>query len=129
VQHFKLCAVVSLVLLLEAMQLVILAELLFIQQKIGRTDEFRLVLSAERGALEHVIAELKKNKDVFDRLEGQQMLLKRVFEVGITYDGRVLRTPSLNPALIDNYLGLKNKDLLVVELPDEVLPKSYQCTA
>jgi site-specific DNA recombinase len=106
-------------------------------------------LNAERGALENDIIRLKKDKQtMFDRLdeaipilsnlrnlfistslEGQQLLLNRVFEVGIKYDGTILRTPMLNPALIDNYLGMKEKGLLLVEQPDDFLVKNYSCTA
>ena len=106
-------------------------------------------LSAERGALENEIIALKRDKQtVFNRLvegipllcnlrnlyisttlEGQQMLLKKVFEVGIKYDGKVLRTPMINPALVDNYLAMKEKGLLVVEQPDDFLRKSWSCTA
>jgi len=106
-------------------------------------------LNAERAALENDIIRLKKDKQVmFDRLdeaipllcdlrnlyisttlEGQQMLLRKVFEVGIKYDGTILRTPMINPALIDNYLGMKEKELLIVEQPDEFLLKSCSCTA
>ncbi len=106
-------------------------------------------LSAQRGALENEIIGLKKaDKHVFDRLEeaiplltnlkhlyiacsleGQQMLLKRVFEVGLVYDGHVVRTPSINPALVDNYFRMKEKGLLVVEQPDDFLRKSWSCTA
>jgi hypothetical protein len=57
------------------------------------------------------------------------MLLKKVFEVGIKYDGKVLRTPMINPALIDNYFRMKEKGLLVVEQPDDFLRNSYSCTA
>jgi site-specific DNA recombinase len=106
-------------------------------------------LSAQRGALENEIIGLKKaDKHVFDRLEeaiplltnlkhlyiacsleGQQMLLKKVFEVGLVYDGHVVRTPSINPALVDNYFRMKEKGLLVVEQPDDFLLKSWSCTA
>jgi len=56
------------------------------------------------------------------------MLLKRVFEVGIKYDGAVVRTLSINPALVDNYFNMKEKGLLVVEQPDDFLLKSWSCT-
>jgi len=79
-------------------------------------------LNAERDALENDIIRLKKDKQtMFDRLdeaismfcdlrnlyisttlEGQQMFLKEVFEVGLMYDGHILRTPMINPALVDN---------------------------
>ena len=106
-------------------------------------------LNAERGALENEIIRLKKDKHtMFDRLdeaipmlcdlrnlyisttlEGQQLLLKKVFEVGLMYDGHILRTPMINPALVDNYLNMKNKGLLLVEQPDDFLIKSWSCTA
>jgi hypothetical protein len=70
-----------------------------------------------------------RNLYISTTLEGQQMLLKKVFEVGIKYDGRVLRTPMINPALVDNYLAIKEKGLLVVEQPDDFLQKSWSCTA
>jgi len=50
-------------------------------------------------------------------LKGQQLLLKRVFEVGVMYNGRLVRTPSL-----------KEKGLLIVEQPDDFLRKSWSCT-
>ena len=61
-------------------------------------------------------------------LEGQQLLLKKVFEVGIMWDGERLRTPSINPGLVDNYFRIKEKGLLVVEQPDDFLIKSWSCT-
>ena len=57
------------------------------------------------------------------------MLLKRVFEVGFMFDGTIVRTPSLNPALVDNYFTMKEKGLLLVEQPDDFLRKSLSCTA
>jgi site-specific DNA recombinase len=106
-------------------------------------------LSRQRGALETEIMNLKKaDKHVFGELEaaipvltnlkhlyiacsleGQQILLKRVFEVGFMYDGCIVRTPSLNPALIDNYFRMKEKGLLIIEQPDDFLLKSWSCTA
>lgn len=62
-------------------------------------------------------------------LKGQQLLLKRVFEVGVMYNGRLARTPSLNPVLIDNYFRMKEKGLLLVEQPDDFLMNFYSCTA
>jgi hypothetical protein len=61
-------------------------------------------------------------------LEGQQMLLKKVFEVGIKYDGIILRTPMINPALVDNYLRIKEKGLILVDQPDAFLTNFYKCT-
>ena len=61
-------------------------------------------------------------------LEGQQMLLKKVFEVGIMYDGTIFRTPMINPALVDNYLRIKEKGLILVDQPDAFLTNSYSCT-
>jgi hypothetical protein len=34
----------------------------------------------------------------------------------------------INPALVDNYLAMKHKRLLLVEQPDEFLMKNLQCT-
>jgi site-specific DNA recombinase len=106
-------------------------------------------LNAEQGALENDIIRLKKDKQtIFDRLDeaipylcnlrnlyltltldGQQMLLKKVFELGIKYDGHTFRTPMLNPALADNYLNTKEKGLLLVEQHDDFLRKNLKCTA
>jgi hypothetical protein len=41
--------------------------------------------------------------------EDQQMLLNKVFEVGIKYDGTIPQTPVINPALVDNYLAGKRE--------------------
>jgi hypothetical protein len=60
-------------------------------------------------------------------LEGQQ--LNKVFEVGIKYYGTILRTPMINPALIDNDLPIKEKGLLEVEQPEEKMVELYSCTA
>jgi site-specific DNA recombinase len=106
-------------------------------------------LNSQKAVLENEIIELKKNnKNIFDRideaipvltnlrnlyvsisLEGKQMLLNKVFEVGIRYDGKVFRTPMINPALISNSMSIKEKGLLIVEQPDEFLMNSYSCTA
>ena len=106
-------------------------------------------MNSQKGALETEIMRLKKtDKNSFERLEqaipiltnlkhlyitcsleGQQMLLKKVFEVGIVYDDKVVRTPSINPALVDNYFNMKEKGLLVVEQPEDFLVKNYSCTA
>jgi hypothetical protein len=106
-------------------------------------------LNSQKAVLENEIIELKKNnKNIFDQLdevipvltnlrdvyvsislEGKQMLLNKVFEVGIRYDGKVFRTPVINPALISNYMSIKEKWLLIVEQPDEFLMNSYSCTA
>jgi len=106
-------------------------------------------LSGQKSALERGIAELKnENRNVFQQLddalpiltnlktlynatslEGKHLLLKTGFEVGISYDGSVLRTASINPALVDNYLKIKEKRLLIVEQPDAFLLNSYSCTA
>jgi len=106
-------------------------------------------LNGQKAVVENEIISLKMdNKSKFDRLEeaiplltnlkhlyistaleGQQMLLKKVFEVGIKYDGSIFRTPMINPALVDNYLRMKEKGLLLVEQPDAFLTNSYSCTA
>ena len=106
-------------------------------------------LNAQKGVLENEIIALGKGtKSIFDdldeaiplltnlknlyntvSLEGKQLLLKTGFELGLVYDGRVLRTAMINPALIDNYLKIKEKGLLVLMQPDEILAKNYCCTA
>jgi len=106
-------------------------------------------LNSQKAVIENELIELRKNnKNIFDRLEevipiltnlkhlyisisleGKQMLLNKVFEVGIRYDGGVLRTPMINPALVPNYLIMKEKGLLLVEQPDDFLLNSYSCTA
>ncbi|HET6253002.1 MAG TPA: recombinase family protein [Puia sp.] len=106
-------------------------------------------LNAEKGAIENEIMRVKKDKQaIFDRLDeaipmlcnlrnlylsvtldGQLILLNKVFELGIKFDGHILRTPSLNPALIDNYLNTKEKGLLIVEQPDDFLHKNLKSTA
>jgi hypothetical protein len=106
-------------------------------------------LNAQKGVLENEIVALKKGKEtIFDNLEeakplltnmknlyhevsleGKQLLLKTWFELGIVYDGSRLRTPMIIPALVDNYLAIKEKGLLVVEQPDDFLLKSWSCTA
>jgi hypothetical protein len=106
-------------------------------------------LNAQKGVLENeIIAFGKGTKSIFDdldeaiplltnlknlyntvSLESKQLLLKTGFELGLVYDGRVLRTAMINPALIDNYLKIKEKGLLVLMQPDEILAKNYSCTA
>jgi site-specific DNA recombinase len=106
-------------------------------------------LNGEKGSLEREVTELKqKKKNIFDRfdevipdmcnlgrlyaalpLEGKQMLLNKVFEVGIIYDGERLRTPMINPALISNYLRIKENGLIKVDQPDDVLLNLEGCTA
>jgi site-specific DNA recombinase len=117
--------------------------------EVGTYKVWYAKLNSQKGALETEIVSLKKtDRHVFERLEeaipvltnlkhlyiacsleGQQMLLKKVFEVGFMYDGKVVRTPSLNPALIDNYFSMKEKGLLVVEQPEDFLLKSWSCSA
>ncbi|HEY8968165.1 MAG TPA: recombinase zinc beta ribbon domain-containing protein, partial [Puia sp.] len=106
-------------------------------------------LSREKAVLESQLMQLQKaDKSVMARLdeaiplltnlrnlyiscslEGQQLLLRKVFEVGFMFDGTRVRTPSLNSALIDNYLKMKEKGPLLVEQPDAFLTNSYSCTA
>jgi len=52
-----------------------------------------------------------------------------MFEVGFMFDGTRVRTHSLNSALVDNYLRMKEKGPLLVEQPDNFLTNSYSCTA
>jgi len=106
-------------------------------------------LSAQKAVLENEIIALRKGKKtVFDSLdeaiplmtnlknlyhgvslEGKQLLLKTGFELGLTYNGGVLRTAMINPTLIDNYLRIKDFGLLEMEQPDYFLTNSYSCTA
>jgi site-specific DNA recombinase len=106
-------------------------------------------LNGEKSVLENDISALKKRtKPVFDdleqviphltnlkglyneiSLEGKQLLLKTGFELGIAYDGKLFRTAMINPALVSNYVRIKEKGLLVVEQPEEFFAKSLQCTA
>ncbi len=106
-------------------------------------------LNSQKGALEREIMDLKKdNKNIFERLdeaipvlsnlknlyclltlEGKQMLLNKVFEVGLIYDGEVLRTPMIHPALIRNYLSIKEKRPILVDQPDDFLLNLEGCTA
>ena len=105
-------------------------------------------LNGERGNLDREIVELKKDKqNIFDRLEeavpemcnlnklylaapleAKQMLLNKVFEVGIMYDGKSFRTPMIHPALISNYLRIREKGLVKVDQPYDVLLKLEACT-
>jgi len=62
-------------------------------------------------------------------LEGKKLLLKTWFELGIPYDGSRLRTAMIHPALVDNYLRLKDFGLPEVEQPDENFRNLYGCTA
>jgi len=106
-------------------------------------------LNAQKAVLENEIIALRKGKKtVFDSLdeaiplmtnlknlyhgvslEGKQLLLKTGFELGLTYNGGVLRTAMINPALIDNYMRIKDFGLLEMEQPDYFLTNSYSCTA
>ncbi len=45
-----------------------------------------------------------------------------------TYDGSRLRTPRLHFALLHNYQKIKEKGLLFVEQPDEIMSKTEGCT-
>ena len=92
-------------------------------------------LSAQKAVLENEIVALRKGKKtVFDNLEeaiplmtnlknlyhgvsleGKQLLLKTGFELGLVYNGEVLRTAMINPALVDNYLRIKEFGLLELE--------------
>ena len=83
------------------------------------------------GRLDEVIPVLTNLKHLYISisLEGKQMLLNKVFEVGIRYDGVVLRTGMINAALVPNYLIIKEKGLLLIEQPDDFLMNSYSCTA
>jgi site-specific DNA recombinase len=105
-------------------------------------------LSAEKGSLEIEIAGLSKtNTSLFEKLDkalplltnlktlynsaklsGKQLLLKRVFEGGLTYNGSRLRTPRLHLALLHNYQRIKEKGLLLLEQPDEKMSKTEGCT-
>ena len=105
--------------------------------------------ASERGSLQIEINNLSKNKEHFlDKLErlipvlcnlknlyhslklsGKQALLKKVFEGGLTWDGTLLRTPRLHLALFHNYMRIKEKRLLLVEQPEEILANLTSCTA
>lgn len=105
-------------------------------------------LNGRKGALERKIMDLKEdNKNIFERLdeaipilsilknlyclltlEGKRMLLNKVFAFGLIYDGEVLGTSMTHPALIHNYLSIKEKrPILVDQLDDFLLNLSY-CT-
>jgi site-specific DNA recombinase len=106
-------------------------------------------LNAERSSVQMEIDRLKKDKNevlgrlneaipllcnlrdlyISTTLEGQHLLLNKVFELGLLYDGHIFRTQMINPALVDNYLAIKEKGLLLVEQPDDFLLKSWSCTA
>lgn len=106
-------------------------------------------LNGEKSALEREIAALKtRTKTVFEdldqaiplltnlrglyngvSLEGKQLLLKTGFELGIVYDGSRFRTTMINPALVSNYVRIKEKGLLLVEQPDDFFAKNLHCTA
>ena len=47
----------------------------------------------------------------------------------LSFDGTIVRTPSLNPALVDSDFTMKEKGPLLVEQPDDFLRKSWSCTA
>ena len=51
------------------------------------------------------------------KLNCKQLLLQRVFEGGLTYDGSKPRTPRLNFALLHNYHKIKEKGLLFWSCP------------
>ena len=63
------------------------------------------------------------------QLNGKQLLLKKVFEGGLIYDGVILRTPQLHSVLIHNCLKMKEKGLLLVEQPRGDLVNYSGCTA
>ena len=105
-------------------------------------------LSAEKGSLEIEIAGLSKtNTSLCEKLDkvlplltdlrtlynsvklsDKQSLLKRVFEGGLIYDGSKLRTPRLHFALLHNYQKIKEKGLLLLEQPNEIMSKPEGCT-
>lgn len=81
--------------------------------------------------LERALPALTDLKNLYERLNlaGKQVLLKRVFEGGLTYDGQLLRTPRLHPALQHNYMRIKEKGLLLVEQPEDFSSNLEGCTA
>ena len=106
-------------------------------------------LSAEKGSIEIEMNRLSKiTSQLFDKLEqnlpiltnlknlycsiklqGKQALLNKVLEGGLIYDGVVLRTPRLHLRLIHNYMKVREKRLLLVEQPEDMLLKMIICTA
>ena len=62
-------------------------------------------------------------------LDGQHTLLKKVFEVGLMYDGELFRTPYIHKALMHNYNKVKEKGLLEVGQPGENFNDLEGCTA
>jgi hypothetical protein len=62
-------------------------------------------------------------------LVGKQTLLLKVFELGMSYDGRTVRTPHIHSALMQNYSKINEKGLLLVEQPEGFEFILRSCTA
>ncbi|HVM86858.1 MAG TPA: recombinase family protein [Puia sp.] len=106
-------------------------------------------LSSEKGSLElevskmtirktnlidkikQVVPRLSDLKKLYHsiRLKDKFLLLNKVFEGGLLWDGSVLRTPRLHFALMHNYNKLKEKGLLLIEQPEGFFDKLQSCTA
>ena len=81
--------------------------------------------------LEKALPALTNLKNLYHSLQlgDKQALLKKVFEGGPVYDGIRLRTPRLHSCFIHNYQRIKEKGLLLVEQPTEILSNPTGCTA
>lgn len=63
---------------------------------------------------------------IFEKMpvSGQHVIMREVFKQGLTFKDGAFRTPSINPAFEHNLLILKEKGLLFLEQPGDVLDGS-----
>lgn len=80
--------------------------------------------------LEKALPYLCDMKNLYHKLgiNAKQKLLKRWFKPTLISDGEILRTNLLHPALMANYLSIKEKRLLFVEQPSLSFAKNSKST-
>src|SRR3546814_1790422 len=63
------------------------------------------------------------SSDLFEKMpvSNQHVIMREVFKQGLTFKDGAFRTPSINPAFEHNLLILKEKGLLFLEQPGDVL--------
>ncbi len=81
--------------------------------------------------LEKALPILKNPTSVYRKLSvsGKHLFLNKVFQRGLIYDGKVVRTPYIHPALSHKIIEIKEKRPLIIEQPSEKNTKNDRCTA